>query len=196
MRNNKPSKQQVLVYFHPDRRCDLILNQIRECESVQAISRLRDIWQGGKEIMIFSNIPLDLPVDKLVLWSDFTKNGSIIDQLLELVAWRHQVFPTTDAKYWCERQSSLFKNTDTFKNQLRKFRKLSDGSKLEEVLLENDPQLKLFKYKTLQQKRWSIATSPYDLQKTSFVLKVMYGNSLLQVKESEVKKLSKKSLAS
>ncbi len=196
MRNNKPSKQQALVHFHPDWRCNLILNQVRECESVQAISRLRDIWQGGKEIMIFSNIPLDLPVDKLMLWSDFTKKGSIMDQLLEAVDWQKEVFPITDAQYWCDHESNLFQNTDTFKNQLRKYSLLSDGRKLQETLLERKPSLQLYQYKNPQQKNWSKATSPFDLQRTRFLLNAMYNTTELQVKVSKPTISKRKSIAS
>lgn len=56
----------VNVSVHPDPRVQAVLEQIREAESLQAIDRLRLIFNDErKHVWILCNIPLDLPVDVL-----------------------------------------------------------------------------------------------------------------------------------
>ncbi len=55
----------ILVDVHPDPYCQMVLEQIRERESEQAIDRLRLVRQDGKRVIILSNVVLDLDVDEV-----------------------------------------------------------------------------------------------------------------------------------
>ena len=54
---------------HPDKRTQMIMEQLRESESTQALDRIRMIHQGtkpvDKRVFILSNVPLDVTVDHL-----------------------------------------------------------------------------------------------------------------------------------
>ena len=58
------------VWVHPDPDGQRVLEQIRECESAQAIDRLRLIHGDEKTVIVVSSTPLDLTVDELVTWSE------------------------------------------------------------------------------------------------------------------------------
>ncbi|MDG2176897.1 MAG: hypothetical protein P8M72_12305, partial [Gammaproteobacteria bacterium] len=65
-------KASVIVQIHPDDRVQLMLEQIREAESVQAIDRLRLLRDnpvaGERQVFILSSVPLDITVDHLWSW--------------------------------------------------------------------------------------------------------------------------------
>jgi len=54
---------------HPDKRAQMIMEQLRESESTQALDRIRMIHQTDKsvdkKVFILSNVPLDITVDHL-----------------------------------------------------------------------------------------------------------------------------------
>ena len=59
------------VQVHPDYRVQLILEQIRESESTQALDRLRLLRKSGevdRQVFIMSSVPLDITVDHLWSW--------------------------------------------------------------------------------------------------------------------------------
>jgi hypothetical protein len=63
------SLRRVQVRVHPDPRVQAVVEQIREAEIVQGIDRLRLIHSARqKTVVILCNIPLDIPVDRLVTW--------------------------------------------------------------------------------------------------------------------------------
>jgi hypothetical protein len=65
------SKRQARVRVHPDRRVQAAVEQIREAEMVQGIDRLRLIHSAReKTVFILCNIPLNIPLDKLVTWRE------------------------------------------------------------------------------------------------------------------------------
>ena len=55
------------VHFDP--RCQAVLEQIREAEMVQAIDRVRPIFNHRK-VFILNSLPLDLTVDRILTWSE------------------------------------------------------------------------------------------------------------------------------
>jgi hypothetical protein len=61
----------VQVQYHPDERIDGILKQTRENESVQGCYRIRPLRGEPKEIILLSNLPVDLEVDDLVDWKTY-----------------------------------------------------------------------------------------------------------------------------
>jgi hypothetical protein len=71
------------VQIHPDDRVQLVLEQIREAESVQAIDRLRllrpNSVAGERQVFVLSSVPLDIEVDHHWHWKQ-------LQRVLEL--WR------------------------------------------------------------------------------------------------------------
>jgi hypothetical protein len=54
---------------HVDPRCQSMLEQIREAEMVQAIDRVRPIFNHRK-VFVLNNLPLDLTVDRTMTWPE------------------------------------------------------------------------------------------------------------------------------
>jgi hypothetical protein len=65
MRNEGPNVVEVQV--HPDPRCQEVLEQVREAEIVQAVDRVRPVFNRRK-IFVLNNLPLDLTVDHARPW--------------------------------------------------------------------------------------------------------------------------------
>jgi hypothetical protein len=59
----------IEVQVHFDARCQTVLEQIREAEMVQAIDRVRPVFNRRK-IFVLNNLPLDLTVDRALTWSE------------------------------------------------------------------------------------------------------------------------------
>jgi hypothetical protein len=57
----------IEVQVHFDARCQTVLEQIREAEMVQAIDRVRPVFNRRK-IFVLNNLPLDLTVDHAMTW--------------------------------------------------------------------------------------------------------------------------------
>jgi hypothetical protein len=78
------STKLVNVSVHPDPRVQLVVEQGREAEMIQAIDRLRLIHnEKRKTVYILCSIPLDLPVDELVTWKQLTGDRRLSDALAE-----------------------------------------------------------------------------------------------------------------
>ena len=61
----------VMVPYHPDPQCQSVLQQIREGEIVQIVDRLRGVnRQDAPAVYLLTNIPTEIPVDKLMTWAD------------------------------------------------------------------------------------------------------------------------------
>ena len=59
----------IEVQVHFDARCQTVLEQIREAEMVQAIDRVRPVFNRRK-IFVLNNLPLDLTVDRALTWPE------------------------------------------------------------------------------------------------------------------------------
>ena len=62
-----PNIAEAQVHFDP--RCQTVLEQIREAEMVQAIDRVRPIFNHRK-VFVLNNLPLDLTVDRTMTWPE------------------------------------------------------------------------------------------------------------------------------
>ena len=62
-----PNLVEAQVHFDP--RCQAMLEQIREAEMVQAIDRVRPIFNHRK-VFVLNNLPLDLTVDRALTWPE------------------------------------------------------------------------------------------------------------------------------
>lgn len=63
----------IPVYVYEDDRLQAIMEQKRECETLQALDRLRLIFNDDKKaILILSNVPLDIELDQYVFYKHAT----------------------------------------------------------------------------------------------------------------------------
>ena len=77
----------VQVQTHPDWRAQLLLEQVREAESEQALDRLRLLRGEGKQrqVYILSNVPLNVTVDYGWSWKQYQKSLDILKACLWVV---------------------------------------------------------------------------------------------------------------
>ncbi|HEX8373585.1 MAG TPA: hypothetical protein VF606_00210, partial [Geminicoccaceae bacterium] len=94
------TRRGVEVAVHPDPRCQAILEQIRERETEQAVDRLRLVHRPRPaRVLVLSNLPLDLAVDRLVTWRELVPKrlavaAARLDGVLPLApAWLAERFP-------------------------------------------------------------------------------------------------------
>jgi len=105
------------VEFHPDPRCDKILNQIRECETVQAVSRIRDIWQDNKTVYLLSDLVVDIQVDRLISWKDLKQGGTRFERMLDEVDFEHQVLPLS-AEYCVKHFPNIWRSKGQYEKYM------------------------------------------------------------------------------
>ena len=84
MRDGGPNVVEVQV--HPDPRCQAMLEQVREAEIVQAIDRVRPVFNRRK-LLVLNNLPLDLTVDHAMPWPEL-RPGKFVHAFA-----RHGVLP-------------------------------------------------------------------------------------------------------
>ena len=70
----------VKVQTHPDWRAQLLLEQVREAESEQALDRLRLLRSEGnqRQVYILSNVPLNVTVDHGWSWKQYQKSLEVL----------------------------------------------------------------------------------------------------------------------
>jgi len=69
------------VQIHPDNFVQTLLEDIRENEILQAIDRLRLIYGERKSVLILTNIPLNIEVNRILDWYTIL-NGNKLERLL------------------------------------------------------------------------------------------------------------------
>jgi hypothetical protein len=67
LRDGSPGIEVVEV--HPDPRCQELLEQVREAEIVQAVDRVRPVF-NWRRIILLTNLPVDVTVDRVLPWAD------------------------------------------------------------------------------------------------------------------------------
>ena len=75
----------VPVDIHPDKRVQILMEQVRECGSIQAIDRLRLIreleeYPEVRRVFILSKIPLEISVDYVWRWGDLHRCLSLWEE--------------------------------------------------------------------------------------------------------------------
>lgn len=66
---------------HPDPRVQVVLEQIREAEIIQAVDRVRPVFNERKIIMA-SSIVCDITVDRVATWRDVLAGGTRLERVL------------------------------------------------------------------------------------------------------------------
>ena len=100
IRNGGPNVVEVQV--HPDHRCQAMLEQIREAEIVQAVDRVRPVF-NRRRIIVLTSLALDITVDRAVPWTDlrpdkfahaFARHGALPLSAPDLVKAFPDLWPT------------------------------------------------------------------------------------------------------
>ena len=80
--SHRAGKWGVNVSVHPDYRLQAVMEQTRERENEQALDRLRLVHHQGapKEVLLLSNLPLDIDVDELRSTREIVQGGNRIEQ--------------------------------------------------------------------------------------------------------------------
>jgi hypothetical protein len=131
-----PNLVEAQVHFDP--RCQAMLEQIREAEMVQAIDRVRPIFNHRK-VFVLNNLPLDLTVDRVMTWLEMRPS-----RLVRAFA-RHGVLPLSPADL-TRCFSDLFKDVKTAENAIAAAKKTTLESQIMNLFgdlgLFFDPPLK------------------------------------------------------
>jgi hypothetical protein len=178
---NKVTIHPVDVSIHPDQRGNRILNQIRECETIQGISRIRDIHNNGKKVYILCNVPLDLEIDKLIDWKDLKKGGDKIDLMFDQIDWQKEILPL-DPKFCLEKFNHIWKNENQYNYYISRksdqylFDKAIQSINCNSVIIYYITRLQLIKFRIQGIKGCSKrCISGFNVEKTKLMLEDIYG---------------------
>lgn len=105
----------VNVNVHPDPRIQILLELIRECETLQGIDRLRLIHGDKKPVFLFSNLVLDITVDHLISWKELVAGTTKLSEVWEQL---DGVMPLTP-DWLSEKFSTIFPNEGSAKEHLK-----------------------------------------------------------------------------
>jgi len=163
----------AIVQYHPDKRIDRILKQTRENQIVQAVNRIRPLRGAPKEIIILSNLPVDMEIGDLVDWKTYRTGGTKIDKMLKSIDFDTEVIPFT-YDYFIKRFNNLWTTKGQFRSALRSssvvFRSLLVS------IIENNTRLNSHTFKLLgSQSNYLPVLTPYVFSVTKQKLEEMYG---------------------
>lgn len=159
-------KQGVEVVVHPDKRVQALVEQLREEETLQAIDRLRLMHNTQtKEVIILSNIPLDIDVNELRNWDDIIFGS----RLERAVAINNGILPLAP-EWLTSNHSDLWLTLNAAKNDVkRELQGFKKGQRANSIIIN---KMTLFKYKVARQHAWSwCLSSANDLAKVTLQLK-------------------------
>jgi len=141
-------KEGVDVVVHADDRVTAVLEQLRECESLQAVDRIRLIHNTvQKTVILLSNIPLDIDVDQLMTWDELM-HGDRFDQAM---ANTSGVLPL-NARWLANQYPALWATENAAKKDLQRAIQKGHFSNINTI---RKMSLLIFRYRTLKQSRWS-----------------------------------------
>lgn len=167
-------KQGVEVTVHADTRVQAIVEQLREEETLQAIDRLRLMHNSvTKEVIILSNIPLDIDVNELRNWDDIIY-GSRLERAIAINNGILPLAPDWLTTNHLELWSTLNAAKSDVKRELQAFKK---GQKANSIIIR---KMTLFKYKIARQRRWSWCLSCVnDLAEVNSRLNVLLASEVV-----------------
>jgi hypothetical protein len=114
-----------VAQVHFDPRCQVVLEQVREAEMVQAIDRVRPIFNHRK-VFVLNNLPLDLTVDRVMTWPEM-RPGKFVRAFA-----RHGVLPLSPSDL-TRCFPDLWKDQKVADNELSWLKKQPENSKLDIV---------------------------------------------------------------
>lgn len=160
------------VVIHPDSKIQGLLEQVRECETVQAVDRLRLVHATTqKEVYILSNIPLDIDVDELCTWNEIMYPPRL------RAAWEtlNGVMPL-NGKWLHNRFPHLWKTEAAAKSDVRRARKeeqFPNNNTISNLPLFNYP------YRPVSQRPFSSCISRFGARKTKAELLVLCSENVV-----------------
>lgn len=113
--------QAMMVEVHPDPRVQRYLEQVREAELVQAIDRVRAIF-NPRTIVILTKVVLDVTVDVLATWETLSRDVPAFRDLWE----RTGVLPTAPKDLFTARPE-VFRSADAARKAMARVRALQPG---------------------------------------------------------------------
>jgi hypothetical protein len=113
----------IEVQVHFDARCQTVLEQIREAEMVQAIDRVRPVFNRRK-VFVLNSLPLDLTVDRTMTWPEM-RPGKFVRAFA-----RHGVLPLSPSDL-TRCFPDLWKDQKVADNELSWLKKQPENSKLD-----------------------------------------------------------------
>lgn len=141
-------KEGVDVVVHADDRVTAVLEQLRECESLQAADRIRLIHNTvPKTVVLLSNIPLDIDVDHLVSWDELM-HGDRFDRAM---ANTNGILPLNP--HWLANQyPALWATESAAKKDVQRAIQKGHFSNINTI---RKMSLLIFQYRLPNQSRWS-----------------------------------------
>ena len=136
-------KMGVEVDTHPDTRAQMILELMRECESVQAIDRLRLIHrQIAGRVLILCALPLPVPVDEIKTWAELHTAGqpTIFDALLASESGAIVAAPYAAMS---EAHPGIFRSAEHARGLMRR---LNSGGTALKTLMQFHPDMLIAQY--------------------------------------------------
>lgn len=166
------SKAGVDAAVHPDARVQEVIELHRECETLQAIDRLRLVHSTSrKTVMLTSNLPLDLDVDELRTWHDFI-HGSRLEQALNANGGTLPLSPAWLADHYPQHWSTAAAAKKDVQREFKKGHFSINTSTRKMSLIK-------YQYRLPGQKRWSQCLSRVRaLKKVLATLKRMVGRGV------------------
>lgn len=153
---DKVEERGVMVHVHPDPRVQAILEQLREQESLQAVDRLRLIHNFKmKEVILLSNLPLDIEVDELLPLDEIIYGGSRVERALDRL---DGVLPL-NSKWLAMKFPDLWKTGEAARKDVG--RTVKDGQTPNRISIGN-LSVFAFEYKLKHQRTWSRCLSRSD----------------------------------
>jgi len=146
----------VSVQVMPDPRLQAIMEQLRECETEQAISRLRLVHHQGKpkQITVISNLPLDMEVAELRDMREMTQGGTRLEQAFNRQA--DGVLPL-NAKWLAENYPDLWPTEAAAKKDMGRRKGQTSNINIIRTMSPFE-----FQYKPSRQRKWSRCLSRFD----------------------------------
>lgn len=150
---NADQKLGVNVTVCDDYRAQFLQHLQRECETLQAIDRLRLIHNDEvKNVFVLSNVPLDITVDNLVSFKELKTWRTSIEKALMRTS--HGVLPL-GSEYLVEKFPDLFTNASMVKNKVGAAglaRKIEDIKESKDLLIFNRKEYSLISFRVQGEK--------------------------------------------
>ena len=172
----------IKTSYHPDKRVDRVLKQIRECETVQAAARIRDVYQSDKIIINLSSVPVDMEIDLAIGWRELM-DFNVYEQLLQ-----EDGIVSFNAKYLCKRCPEKFFTENAAKQY--KFKRLKGYCFLLVIINRKETPFRTLDFKGLDKKNWSECITCFQGDETQGWLENIL-NYEIELKEDRLEQAKK-----
>ena len=148
------SRAGVWTNVHPDPRCQMLLEPVREREIVRAVDQLELINPTTeKEVYIFCNIPVDVTIDDHRSLDEIVGNPKRLGSRVRLErGFRRRGFISFNKSDQNSIHSELYNSIHTAERDIKWLRRdaLNGGTFLYRVLLDLCPHLRMARYRAIR----------------------------------------------